>query len=76
MLNPQGGQEESGQKNGRTHTSLGIYAVRKRLDYIYDGEAKMSITSEEGKGTEVVLKIPLKEVRRIVIDGTSGDDIR
>lgn len=36
----------------------------------------MNITSEEGKGTEVILKIPLKEVRRIVIDGTSGDDIR
>lgn len=76
LLNPETEQKESRERDGRTHTSLGVYAVRKRLDYIYDGEARMSITSEEGKGTEVILEIPLKEVRRVVIDGTSGNDIR
>ena len=36
----------------------------------------MGIISEEGKGTEIILKIPLKEIRRIITDETSGDDIR
>lgn len=67
------GEEKTGE--ARPHTRLGIYAVRKRLDYVYDGTAEMNIFSEEGKGTEVILKIPLKEIRRFVIDGTSGNDI-
>lgn len=68
--------EEAGNtEQGRTHTNLGIYAVRKRLDYVYDGKAGMNIFSEPGKGTEIILRIPLKEIRRIVTDGTAGNDI-
>ena len=43
----------------RTHTHLGVYAVRKRLDYVYQNKARMSITSEPGKGTQVILEIPM-----------------
>lgn len=76
LLDPDMSGKEQKPEDGRTHTNLGVYAVRKRLDYVYDGEADISILSEEGKGTEITLKIPLKEIRRIIIDGTSGNDIR
>ena len=52
-------EEEPDHEAERTHTHLGVYAVRKRLDYVYQGKARMSITSEPGKGTEVVLAVPL-----------------
>ena len=68
-------EEARNTEQGRTHTNLGIYAVRKRLDYVYDGKAEMNIFSEPGKGTEIILRIPLKEIRRIVTDGTAGNDI-
>ena len=64
--------EEPEHKGERTHTNLGIYAVRKRLEYVYHGKAKMTITSE--KGTLVVLEIPLEE-EESEEDGTSGNDI-
>ncbi|WP_373218216.1 sensor histidine kinase [Ruminococcus sp. 5_1_39BFAA] len=75
LTNPETDWGEQKPGDGKAHTRLGIYAVRKRLDYVYDGTAEMNIFSEEGKGTEVILKIPLKEIRRFVIDGTSGNDI-
>ena len=52
-------EEEPEHEAERTHTHLGVYAVRKRLDYVYHNKAQMSILSEIGKGTQVVLKIPL-----------------
>ena len=52
-------EEEPDHEAERTHAHLGVYAVRKRLDYIYQGKAQMNITSESGKGTQVILKIPL-----------------
>ena len=66
-------EEEPEHKAERTHTNLGIYAVQKRLEYVYHGKAKMTITSE--KGTLVVLEIPLKKAKEIMKDGTSGNDI-
>ena len=68
-------EEEPEHKAERTHTNLGIYAVQKRLEYVYHGKAKMMITSEKEKGTLVVLEIPLKKAKEIMKDGTSGNDI-
>ena len=68
-------EEEPEHKAERTHTNLGIYAVQKRLEYVYHGKAKMTITSEKEKGTLVVLEIPLKKAKEIMKDGTSGNDI-
>ena len=68
--------EERKTGAGETHTRLGIYAVKKRLDYVYHKSAEINIESEEGKGTKVVLKIPFEEIRRTVADGASGNDIR
>lgn len=61
-------EEEPEHEVERTHTHLGVYAVRKRLDYVYHNKAQMSILSEIGKGTKVVLKIPL--------DGNTGNIYR
>lgn len=61
-------EEEPEHEAERTHTHLGVYAVRKRLDYVYHNKAQMSILSEIGKGTQVVLKIPL--------DGNTGNIYR
>ena len=68
-------EEEPEHKAERTHTNLGIYAVQKRLEYVYHGKAKMTITSEQEKGTLVVLEIPLKKAKEIMENGTSGNDI-
>ena len=54
-----GTEEEPDHEAERTHTHLGVYAVRKRLDYVYQNKARMSITSEQGKGTQVILEIPM-----------------
>lgn len=54
-----GTEEEPDHEAERTHTHLGVYAVRKRLDYVYQNKARMSITSEPGKGTQVILEIPM-----------------
>lgn len=75
LLDPEIIREERKSEDGQTHTNLGIYALRKRLDYVYDGNADISILSRENKGTEITLKIPLRESRRIIIDGTSSNDI-
>ena len=53
------GEEEPEHEAERTHTHLGVYAVRKRLDYVYQNKARINITSKPGKGTQVVLGIPL-----------------
>lgn len=76
LLDPQMSGKEQKAEDGKTHTNLGVYAIRKRLDYVYGGKADICILSEEGKGTEITLKIPLKEIRRIIIDGTTSNDIR
>ena len=48
-------------QEGETHTHLGIYAVKKRLAYVFDGKAQMQITSRERQGTKIVLTIPLEK---------------
>ena len=68
-------EEEPEHKAERTHTNLGIYAVQKRLEYVYHGKAKMTITPEQEEGTLVVLEIPLKKAKEIMENGTSGNDI-
>ena len=58
--------ETSGKQvvqEGETHTHLGIYAVKKRLDYVCNGKAQMQITSQERQGTKIVLTIPLRDRR-------------
>lgn len=35
---------------------IGIYNVRKRIDYLYGGRSEMTITSEYGFGTKVVIR--------------------
>ena len=63
-----GTEEEPEHEEERTHTHLGVYAVRKRLDYVYHNKARIKITSEPGKGTQVILEIPL--------DGGTGNVYR
>ena len=60
-----GSEEEPEHEEERTHTHLGVYAVRKRLDYVYHNKAQINIKSEPGKGTQVILEIPL--------DGSTGN---
>ena len=74
VLNPEE-RNKTREEDQRPHTHLGVYAVKKRLDYLYDGRASMEITAEEGKGTLVTLKIPTDGIRRIETNGDSGNDI-
>lgn len=76
LLKPLDERSEEQEGKGRLHTRLGIYAIRKRLEYVYGGEAEMTIRSKEGKGTEVTLTIPLQEIRRVKFDEITGNDIR
>ena len=57
-------------------TGIGLVNVNNRLVLYYGEESGITIESEEGKGTKVVLRIPFEEIRRTVADGTSGNDIR
>lgn len=50
-------------------TGLGINIVEKRLKYLYDKNDMFKIESEEGKGTRVYLKIPIRE------DGNNDENI-
>ena len=45
----------------RFHTNLGIYAVHKRLQFLYGEEYGLRIVSVEGEGTEVTIHIPYME---------------
>ncbi len=47
----------------RTHTNLGLYAVKQRLNYVYNGQAQIEIVSELGKGTEIRILLPLGEMK-------------
>ena len=69
-------KERTPTNTSQTHTNLGIYAVRRRLEYVYDGKALFDIRSETGKGTEVRIVIPYKENRRYLEDEKPGDDTR
>lgn len=43
------------------HTSLGIYAVHKRLQFLYGERYGLRIKSTEGEGTEVTIHIPYED---------------
>lgn len=43
------------------HTNLGIYAVHKRLRFLYGEEYGLRIISAEGEGTAVTIHIPYQE---------------
>lgn len=60
----------------RKHTRLGVYAVRKRLEYVFGEDVGFQIISNEGEGTEVTIKIPLNQNRRVSLDGITGNAIR
>ncbi|HEY5562667.1 MAG TPA: histidine kinase [Clostridiaceae bacterium] len=46
-------------------TSIGIRSVVRRLELIYEEKDIFNIESEEGIGTKVYLKIPIKEMKNI-----------
>ena len=48
--------KKAGQEKG--HTNLGIYAVNKRIKFLYGDEFGLSIKSSEGIGTTVIIIIP------------------
>ncbi|MGF6989782.1 two-component system sensor histidine kinase YesM [Lachnospiraceae bacterium PM6-15] len=51
-------KENETAKQKRFHTNLGIYAVSKRIQFLYGEEYGVEIESKEGAGTTVTLKIP------------------
>ena len=53
------GAEQSGRDS--FHTNLGIYAVHKRLQFLYGEEYGLRIISAEGEGTSVTIHIPYEE---------------
>ena len=46
-------------------TGLGIKSVVNRLEILYGENDMFSISSKEGKGTKIFLKIPIKELKRL-----------
>lgn len=52
------GQMEQYQGNS---ARIGLGNVYLRLQYFYEGNVEMYINSREGKGTEVVIRIPIRE---------------
>lgn len=59
-------KENEPAKQNRFHTNLGIYAVRKRLQFLYGEAYGVQIQSKEGEGTTVTLQIPhLEEPQNI-----------
>lgn len=41
-----------------SHTGLGVYAVSKRIKYLYGEDSGLSVFSKEGEGTQVVIRFP------------------
>lgn len=53
-----------GDKEHIGHTTgLGIKSVVDRLEILYGEKGMFSISSEEGKGTKIFLRIPIRELR-------------
>lgn len=51
-----------------THTGLGVYAVSRRLRYLYGEDSELSILSGEGDGTRVMIRFPFQENTETLID--------
>lgn len=44
-----------------SHTNLGMYAVHKRLQFLYGEDYGLMVQSKEGEGTTVILHLPYAE---------------
>lgn len=54
-------EPETVKSSSASHTNLGMYAVHKRLQFLYGEDYGLHVQSEEGEGTTVVLRIPYLE---------------
>ena len=54
-------EPETVKSNSVSHTNLGMYAVHKRLKFLYGEDYGLSVQSEMGEGTTVVIHIPYVE---------------
>ena len=68
-------EEEPEHKAERTHTNLGIYAVQKRLEYVYHGKAKNDDHIGTGEGNSGSAGNSFEKAKEIMENGTSGNDI-
>ncbi len=55
--------------NGRTGMGIGMANISERLRVLYGGAARMSIDSQEGRGTLIRLRLPLVESASSVPEG-------
>lgn len=58
LLREQYSEQESKNKY---HTNLGLYAVNKRIKFLYGDEYGLFVTSKDGEWTQVVIKIAYME---------------
>lgn len=54
-------EPETVKSSSASHTNLGMYAVHKRLKFLYGEDYGLSVQSEEGEGTTVIIRIPYLE---------------
>lgn len=52
---------EDQNNENKYHTNLGIYAVNKRIEFLYGQEYHLAITSKENEGTKVIIHLPYME---------------
>ncbi len=48
------------REKSRMHTKVGIMSVHKRIQILYGTEYGLSIKSEEGKGTNITVRMPIR----------------
>jgi two-component system, LytTR family, sensor kinase len=61
------GQGQRG--NGLSGTGIGMANISERLQVLYGGAARMSIDSQEGRGTLIRIRLPLVEAASSVPEG-------
>ncbi len=54
-------EPEAVKSSNASHTNLGMYAVHKRLKFLYGEDYGLTVQSMEGEGTTVVIRIPYLE---------------
>lgn len=54
-------EPETVKSSSASHTNLGMYAVHKRLKFLYGEDYGLNVQSEMGEGTTVVIHIPYVE---------------
>jgi two-component system sensor histidine kinase YesM len=65
-------EPETVKSSSASHTNLGIYAVHKRLQFLYGEDYGLSVQSEMGEGTTVVIHIPYMEDPQKVYEKYNG----